>query len=263
MLSPALYSGNSKRNSPLIDKISLTGHRGAAGFAPENTLSSIKKALEFNTDRIEVDVRQTKDNVVVCIHDKTINRTTNGNGAVNELSFNDLRKFDAGSKFSKKFKNEKVPTLEEAIQLINGKSKLVVEIKDGNELYPEIEKRVVNIINKHNAKDWVLVHSFNDSVLLRINKLDSEIILHKLLIADFPIFYLIYDGKFRVTNLDFYNFVDEFSCYYPFTTRRLIKKVHSLGKKINVWTVDDSISINRLINLGVDGIITDYPNFVN
>ncbi len=263
MLSPVLYTGNSSRNKLLIDKISLTGHRGAAGFAPENTLSSIKKALEFNTDRIEVDVRQTKDNIVVCMHDETIDRTTSGKGPVKELTYNNLRKFDAGIKFSKTFKNEKVPTLEEVIQLINGKSRLVVEIKDGDELYSGIENRVVDIINKYNAKDWVLVHSFNDSVLIRINKLDSKIALHKLIITDFPFFHLIYDEKLRVTNLDFYTFVDEFSCYYPFTTKRLIKKAHSLGKKINVWTVNDSISINRLINLGVDGIITDYPNFVN
>jgi glycerophosphoryl diester phosphodiesterase len=162
MLSPALYSGNSSRNHLLIKQISLTGHRGAAGFAPENTLSSIKKALDFNTDRIEVDVRQTKDNVVVCLHDETIDRTTNGKGLVNEFTYSDLQKFDAGLKFSKKFKNEKVPTLEEVMQIINGKSKLVVEIKDGDELYPELKKKVVELINKYNGKDWIFVHSFND-----------------------------------------------------------------------------------------------------
>jgi len=83
------------------------------------------------------------------------------------------------------------------------------------------------------------------------------------LITDFPLFHLIFDGKLRITNLEFYQFVDEFSTFYPFTTKRMIKKVHAMNKKINVWTVNDSIRINRLVNIGVDGIITDYPNFVN
>lgn len=263
MLSPVLYSTDSTNNKSAINKTVITGHRGAAGLAPENTLSSIKKALELNTGRIEVDVVQTKDNIVVCMHDKTIDRTTNGKGSVNEISFSALQKLDAGVKFSKKFKDEKIPSLEKVMQLIDGKAKLVIEIKEGDEVYPGIEKRVVNLINKYETKSWSIVHSFNDSVLLKIHKMDNEIVLHKLLIADFPIFHLIYDEKLRVTNLDFYDFVDEFSCYYPFVTRRLIKKAHSLGKKINVWTVNDSITINHFIKLGIDGIITDYPNFAN
>ncbi len=263
MLSPVLYTGKSKINPQKTQQILITGHRGAAGLAPENTLLSIKKALDLKVDRIEVDVRQTKDYVVVCMHDETVSRTTSGKGAVCEYRYSSLMKLDAGIKFSRKYSGEKIPSLEEVIRQVKGKSKLIIEIKDGNELYPGIEERVVNLINKYNAKGWAFVHSFNDSVLVRINKIDEKIVLHKLLIADFPLFYLIYDGNFRVTNLEFYNFVDEFSCYYPFTTKRLIKKVHDLGKKINVWTVNDSIAINRLINLGVDGIITDYPNFVN
>lgn len=263
MLSPVLYSGNSTRNQSLIKKISITGHRGAAGLAPENTLISIKKALELGVARIEVDVRQTKDKVIVCMHDKIVDRTTNGKGAINKLRYSELTKLDAGIKFSKQFEGERVPTLEEVMQLIKGKSKLIIGIEGGDELYPGIEKQVVHLINKHNAKDWAIVHSFNDSVLVRLHTIDENIVLHKLLIADFPLFYLIYDDSFRVTNLEFYDFVDEFSCYYPFTTKRLIKKIHGLGKKINVWTVNDSITLNRLINLGVDGIITDYPNFVN
>ena len=261
MLSPVLYSGQNRVKDVFLEKITITGHRGAAGHAPENTIASVKKALELKVDRIEIDVRLTKDQVVVCMHDNTINRTTTGQGNVNNFTFSELTKFSASVGFSEKFKDEKVPSLDNIFEIINGKATIVIEIKDGDELYPGIEKRVVNLINKHHAKNWSIVHSFNDSVLIRIHKLDKDVVLHKLLIADFPLFHLIYDGYFRLTNLEFYTFVDEFSSFYPFTTRRLIKEVHSLGKKINVWTVNDSIRINRLINLGVDGIITDYPNF--
>jgi len=140
MLSPVLYSGENNLKDTSLEKTTITGHRGAAGLAPENTLSSVKKALELKVDRIEVDVRQTKDKVVVCMHDKTIGRTTSGDGDVSEFTFSELKKYDAGIGFSEKFRKEKVPNLDDVFELIDGKASLVIEIKDGDELYPGIEK---------------------------------------------------------------------------------------------------------------------------
>lgn len=261
MLSPVIYSGSDNRDSTLAGKITITAHRGAGGMAPENTLAAIAKGLESGADRVEVDVRQTKDNVIVCMHDADIDRTTDGKGFVGELTYNQLVKYSAGIKFSKKYIAEKIPTLDQALSLVDGKATLVIEIKGNNKIYQGIEKRVVGLIRLHNAKDWTVVHSFEDSVLINIHILDKDIKLHKLLVADFPFLKLIYDNTLKVTSLDYYNFVDEFSIFYPFATKRLIKRVHALNKKINVWTVNDSLKINRLINLGIDGIITDYPKF--
>jgi len=262
MLSPALYRGKVTVKDTILNKIILTGHRGAGGLAPENTLVAIKAGLSNKVDRIEVDVRQTKDGQVICIHDDTIDRTTDGKGDVKDLSFSQIRKFSAGIKFSEKFKDEKIPLLDEVIKLVKDSATLVIEIKDGDEIYPGIEKNVINLINKHKAKSKTIVHSFNDSVLFRIHKMDKDIILHKLFIADFPYLQLLTDGNLKITNLEYYSFVSEFSVYYKFTNRRLIKHVHKLNKKINVWTVNDINTIGRLINLGVDGIITDYPNYL-
>jgi len=262
-LSPALYSGNGIATKKQKSKIVLTGHRGAAGLAPENNISSIKKALELNVDRIEIDVQQTKDNVVISLHDKTIDRTTNGKGLVKDLSYNEILKYSAGIKFSKEFENDKVPTLDEVFETINAKTTLIIEIKDGNDYYPGIEQRVVDAINKYNAKEWTIVHSFNDKALKKVNEIDSTIILHKLFIADLPFLPIIYDGNFQITNLEQYSYCDEFSTFYPFTTKRLISEVHKLGKKINVWTVNDTTKINKLINYGVDGIITNFPDYFN
>ncbi|MEN8119306.1 MAG: glycerophosphodiester phosphodiesterase family protein [Bacteroidota bacterium] len=258
-LSPVLYSGKDKLEKE--ESIVLTGHRGAAGLAPENTLAAIQKGLDNNVDRIEIDVQQTKDNVVISLHDITINRTTNGVGLVKNMTYNEILKFSAGIKFSEKFKDEKVPTLNDVLKLVNGQAVLVIEIKAGNDYYPGIEQRVVDAINEHNAKQWVIVHSFNDSALEKIREIDETIELHKLFIADFPFIPLIYDGKFRITNLKDYRYATEISTFYTFTTQRLVDQVHAMNKKINVWTVNDSIKINRLINMGVDGIITDYPNY--
>ncbi|OQY00976.1 MAG: hypothetical protein B6I20_08160 [Bacteroidetes bacterium 4572_117] len=177
------------------------------------------------------------------------------------MTYSEILKYSAGVKFSEKFKNEKIPTLDEVFELINGQAVLIIEIKDGDDYYPGIEQRVVDAINKYNAKSWVIIHSFNDSALEKVREIDETIELHKLFIVDFPFLSLIYDGKFRITNLEHYGYVTEISTYYPFTTQRLVDEVHALNKKINVWTVNDSIKINRLINMGVDGIITDYPNY--
>ena len=259
-LSPVLYSG--KDTLAKDASIVLTGHRGAAGLAPENTLAAIQKGLDNNVDRIEIDVQQTKDNLVISLHDVTIDRTTDGTGLVKDLTYKEILKYSAGIKFSKKYKDEKIPTLDDVLTLVNGQAVLVIEIKDGNDYYPGIEQRVVDAINKFNAKPWVIVHSFNDSALEKVREIDKTIELHKLLVADFPFIPLIFDGKFRVTNLEHYNYVTEISTIYVFTTQRLVDKIHEMNKKINVWTVNDSIKINRLINMGVDGIITDYPNYL-
>ncbi len=102
----------------------IIGHRGTAGLAPENTLSSIKTALKFNPNEIEIDVQQTLDSTIILMHDITLDRTSNGTGLIKDKRYSEIKRLDAGSWFSEDFKNKKVPTLEDAIDLINGQCKL-------------------------------------------------------------------------------------------------------------------------------------------
>lgn len=248
-------------NSISEKKTIITGHRGAAGLAPENTLAAIQVALDYKTDRIEIDIQQTKDNKVIVMHDITIDRTTTGAGFVKNLSFDEIRKFNAAEKFNSKFKDEKVPSLEEVLQLINGKSVLLIEIKDGNEYYPNIEQNTIDLINKYKAKDWCIIQSFNDKALFKAHEIAPDFTYHKLFITSFPFTPFFYDTGFNSTAFEKYDFVSEFSLNVKFATQRIINKIHSLNKKVNVWTIRDSIQGNRLINYGVDGIITDYPNY--
>jgi len=260
MYSSAMYTGSAEV-ADTTKHIALTGHRGAAGLAPENTLAAIKAGLEQGVDRIEIDVHQTKDHKIVVLHDPSIDRTTNGKGYVKDLSFYEIRKYSAGAWFGEQFKDEKIPTLDEVLHLIKGKATLVIEIKAFDDYYKGIEKRVINTIHKYNAKDWTAICSFDDEVLLKVHELDSNIVLHKLFILKFPFLKLFNDESFRIVDFQYYHFVDEFSVYYPFANKRLIDKIHRLNKPINVWTVDDTVKINRLINLGVDGIITNHPEY--
>src|SRR5690606_23644164 len=108
----------------------ITGHRGAAGIVPENTLASVRKALQDGVQRVEVDVQQTSDGVVICMHDRTLDRTTDMQGQVRKGTWDEIRSAKANVGFEKDFPDVGIPTLEEILQEVNGKAELVIEIKD-------------------------------------------------------------------------------------------------------------------------------------
>lgn len=232
---------NNGTQQPLSTKLTITGHRGAAGISPENSLNGIDAALNLKADRIEIDVHQTRDGVVVLMHDKSIDRTTDGSGEVKAYSFEELSAF--------RLKEDlQIPTLEQAIQRVDGQSVLLIEIKEGGGYYPDIETRVVELIQKYNASGWCIIQSFKDEILQKVHELDSSIPLHKLLVTSW-----FYD-------LEELSYVQEFSVHHFFISHRLIRKVHALEKKINAWTVNDRKKMEDLARKGVDGIITDFPS---
>ncbi len=256
--SPALY--RNVQNLEYKPAVTYTGHRGAACYAPENTLASIDTALKLGVDRVEVDVHQTKDGQVVIIHDETVDRTTNGHGKVKDLTFAQIEKLDAGSWFSPEFKDEKIPSLEQAFQLIDGKAVFVIELKHGSDVYPGIEQKVIDLIRKYNAYDWVIIHSFDDKVLEKFHELDPKVTLHKLFVFKMNMIPLMYDTKLHFTSLKRYKYCKELSVYYKFLNPYLIKRAHQLGFKVNAWTVDDPKTGLRLVNYKTDGIISDCPD---
>jgi len=238
-------------------EMSITAHRGGgrAKF-PENSISAIKNTIEEGkADRIEVDIHQTKDNVLIVIHDKSIDRTTTGKGMIKNMSYQELRKFHLKSSCTK----EKIPLLEDVIKIIDGKCKLVIELKYGHSFYPNIEKRTVEMIKKHNAENWCIIQSFNDDILQRTRNLDMSLHFHKLLFGKLRFLPIIIDNKIRFRTLESYQFVDEFSVFYLFANREILKISKSMNKKINVWTVNDDKKKKKILKLGVDGIITDFP----
>jgi len=242
--------------------IIITGHRGAAGLAPENTLASIQLALDLGVDRIEIDVQQTKDNEVIVLHDRTLRRTTNGIGYVKAKNYADILKLSAGAKFNKHYESEKIPTLDEVIKLINGRVELVIETKYSYMYYPNIERHIINIIKNNDAKSWCKVISFNDRALFRIHKLDKEIKLGKLFVGKHAKLPLSWDKGMNLKPLHRYHFVDEIIVKHSYATSKIIDRVHEFGKQLHVWTVNDPDTIKKLIDRGVDGIISDYPNLL-
>lgn len=257
-LSSVLFFGNEVSDR----KVTITGHRGAAGLAPENTLVAIKKGIALRADRVEIDVQQTLDGIVIVMHDESVDRTTDNTGLVKDFTFKEIKVLDAGEKFSPEFKGEKVPSLEEVLQTVNGQCDLVIEIKKGNDFYPNIVEHIIALIKKYEATEWCIIHSFNLEALIQVHREFPELRLHRLFVAKFRGLPLIYDGSFSGLKIDKYPYLEEYSIMYPFANQSIINQLHQHGKKVNVWTVNDKKHINRLINLGVDGIITNRPDLM-
>ncbi|MFH2136875.1 MAG: glycerophosphodiester phosphodiesterase family protein [Candidatus Omnitrophota bacterium] len=219
------------------------GHRGARGYAPENTLASFRKALELNVDMVELDVYACRTGQIVAIHDAKIDRTTSIKGFVCEKTFDELRELDVGN-------GQRIPTLEEVLQLVNKQVSVNVELKGEN-----AAKSVADIINKYvNIYDWnyddFLVSSFNHYELLEFNKACPNVRIGAV-IAGIPIGYAECAQKVKAFSL------------HPskeFINQALIDDAHQRGMKVFVYTVNEPDDIQRMKNMGVDGIFSDFPD---
>jgi glycerophosphoryl diester phosphodiesterase len=154
----------------------IFAHRGSAGTRPENTMISFLEAERLGADGIELDVQMTKDNHLVVIHDELVNRTTNGKGRVEDFTLKDLQKLDAGSWFSRKYRNERIPTLKEVMDWIKSTDlSLNIELKNGLVQYDRLEERVIEMVKQYRLLERVIVSSFNHYSIEKIHELNPWI----------------------------------------------------------------------------------------
>lgn len=139
-------------------------HRGASGSYPENTLLAFRKALEIGADEIELDLHSTKDGHLVVMHDGTVDRTTDGTGAIGEMTLTEIKALDAGSAFGERFRGERVPTWEEALDLVQGKVGLNVHLKDGGDADGDYERRVAGPLRDFGMVESSVVTCRDESV---------------------------------------------------------------------------------------------------
>lgn len=219
------------------------GHRGARGHEPENTLLGFQKAIDLNVDCIELDVHLSSDGELMVIHDETIDRTTNGKGAVNQFSLPELKRFQIE-------KDQRIPTLTEVLNLIDQKCDINIELKSF-----ETADKVVDLIEKYvSEKKWnydqFLVSSFDWNALQQVTFSNSKI----------PI------GVLTETNVDlalaFAKFIKAKSIhpYFHLVTNENTAKMQEKGFQVFPWTVNEIEDIKRIKTYNVDGIISDFPN---
>ena len=229
-------------------RVLVVAHRGASGLAPENTLASFKKAMEIGADYSELDVHQSKDGQVVVMHDETLDRTTNGSGGIWEYTVDELKKLDAGSWFSAEFAGEPIPTLSEVIDLVKGKMKLNIEIKiSGHE--PDIAQKVVEIIRAKDFSKDCMITSFDMATVKKVKEIAPDLVTGFIFARDYP--EEVFSGNWEVLSVNKKE-VDE----------AFMAKAKKADKQVHVWTVNKKENMKRLIDLGVDGIITNYPNIL-
>lgn len=215
------------------------GHRGACGYEPENTLRSFQKALDLGVDMVEFDVHKIKTGELVIIHDDLVNRTTNGKGYVADYDFASLRKLDAG-------KGERIPTLDEALDLIIGKCQVNIEIKGAG-----VAEDLVEVIRQRNIFDQVLVSSFRYEQLLIVKDIESRIPL-ALLSEEYRLIpYLDLSKELGAK---------DFNINLLFVDQEYINTIHQADLRVNIYTVNDPLDIQRMKEYGVDGIFSNYPD---
>ena len=242
--------------------VRIIAHRAGAGLAPENTLAAVRKSLELKVDGIEVDLRQAKDSALVVIHDLSVDRTTNGEGRVHDLTLEQIRELDAGSWFGPEYQNEKVPTLSELLFLIDGQCDLYIELKS-KKSYPDFSRRVIETLQTHDALAWCKIISFDDALLDSVRAIDPAISVHKLFVGKLPYLPILIDhGLHPATSFSDYRFAQGIALHYSLLSRKIVKDLHALGLAVNIWTVSSTKDMEKLINLGVDGIITDRPDLM-
>ncbi len=236
----------------IMTQTKVIAHRGFSSAAPENTLSAFQKAIEIGADYFELDIHKTKDKGIVVIHDNSVNRTTSNNksGKIAELTLDELSNVKVGysEKFADKFEDEKIPTLEEALRLAKGRIKVCIEIKVEN-----VENDVVRIVKELEMGEEVIIFSFYYDVLRKIRDLDSDI----------PILYL--EGKANQKTVSEALAISASAIGVGMGTKiteEFVKYVHKNGLEIWQWTVNNESDMQNLIDLKIDGIITNYPNIL-
>lgn len=239
-------------------------HRGASGHAPEHTMPAYRLGKEMNGDFIEIDLQMTKDGVLIVMHDEKIDRTTNGSGYVKDLTLAEIKKLDAGSWFNRAYPEKaqslyeglQVLTLEEVIETFGQGSCYYIETK-APEIYPGMEKELVRLLKKHkltNQNAKVVIQSFSQDSLLKMNKLAPEI----------PLVQLISYSKPAVITHDELDKIKDYAIgvgiNYRKIDRNFVEQVQSHGLLIHLYTVNKRADMERLIEWGVNGMFTNYPD---
>ena len=213
------------------------GHRGAAGHAPENTLAAIQKGIALGADFVEIDLRRTADGVLVALHDRTVNRTTDGRGRIDRLSLQEVKKLKAGN-------GEHIPTLEEVLKMAGGRAGLVLELKAKG-----LAQQTVELVRAAEFRDPVVYASFLQDELTHVRMADPEASLM-----------MLFRGLPRVSVTRSMRYGPSYvGLRHRTATRRLVDAFHLANLLVFVFTANTPRAIQRAISVGVDGIISNFP----
>ena len=244
-----VFTGKANFRLALFQNPTVMAHRGLSADAPENTLYAFSDAISVGADFIELDVQQTRDGVLVVMHDSNLKRTTGVNKDIWDVDYADIQNLDAGSWFDPAYANARIPTLEETLQFVDKRAKLNIEIKPTKHGSDTLEQDVAELITRYQYTDACYVTSFSYGSLKKVKEANPEIRTGYLMSVAYGQFYSL-------------KYADAFSLNKVFVTSQVVNAAHQQGKQIFAWTVNSMSEVRSLCNLHVDSIITDDPVMV-
>jgi len=228
----------------------IFGHRGSAGTHPENTMISFQEVAKVGADGVELDVQRTKDGHLVCIHDETVNRTTNGKGWVKDLLLKEIEELDASYKFSDTYGFCKIPTLHEVFRWAQTNQLLInVELKNSLVIYKGLEEDTIALIQEFDLEQRIILSSFNHDSMAKCHKLNPKIQIALLFMERLyqPSTYAKQLGALAVHP------------YRRVVSKEMVEKSHKDGIAVRPFTVNSSKMLKEMFSYHCDGVITDFP----
>jgi glycerophosphoryl diester phosphodiesterase len=227
------------------------GHRGSAGTHPENTMAAFEEAARVGAEGIEFDIQLSKDGIPVIIHDETLDRTTDGNGWVKDFTFDELQRLDAGSWFDGQFRGVQIPSLEEVLDWATGNSLLLnLELKTGLVRYPQIEEKVIRLVDQYSLTERVIISSFNHYSLVEVRNIHSDI----------ETAILFMEGIFEPWKYAGSIGAKGLHCHWPIATvPEIMEGAQKAGSPVRPFTVNKEEHMRLFFQNGCSGIFTDWP----
>ncbi|TDX30931.1 glycerophosphoryl diester phosphodiesterase [Modicisalibacter xianhensis] len=247
VLAFALYQASSILNSfEIHDRVLVTAHRGSSMKAPENTLAAIEEAITDGADYVEIDVRLTADGTVVLSHDNSLRRLTGLDRDIDEMTLEEVKEVDVGSWFGEVFAGQPIPTLDEVLRLTRDRIKLYIELKPAP---GDMQSLVAAVIERlpEARHDDVIVASLSPQVIREVKRQAPQ--LRTTLFAQFVV-----RGGLDTS------IIDALGLRHNRVTPESAAVAHRLGYQLHAWTVNSRSEMSRMIDLGVDNIITDRPD---
>ncbi|OLP65785.1 putative glycerophosphoryl diester phosphodiesterase 1 [Bacillus pumilus] len=262
---PTTLSAHENLLSP--DRILTVAHRGASGYAPEHTLAAYQLATKMNADYLELDLQMTKDGHLIVMHDETVDRTTNGTGWVKDLTLAEIKRLDAGTWFNEAYPDrqnthytgQRVLTLDEVLRYFGKRENYYIETKKPD-LYPQMEEKLLatlkkhHLLGKHSRKGQVIIQSFSQDSLLKLQQLAPHVPKVQLLDRD---------QMASITD-DQLNWIKKYAVGIGPNFRALtpenVKQVRSHGLLLHPYTVNNEADMTRLLQYGITGLFTNFPD---
>ncbi len=233
-------------------------HRGGRHWAPENTLVAFKNSLDIGVDGLELDVQRCASGELVVIHDELVNRTTNGVGLVEAITYDELKRLDAGSFWHEEyedageinFKGEKIPLLQEVLALVDGRAVINIELKNAPVEYPGIENDLLELLCDYPHRDKLIISSFDHKLMYQLKEKNSGLAIA--LLADALLV--------NVADLAKQIGAEYWHPCFGSLRKDAVDEAHEAGLKVNAWTINSAREWQMALDWQIDGVITDAPH---